>query len=218
MKESIFYKLEKEKQELVFTSSLLEFSNHQYKFSNLIRISDKTRIPKCSLYQYFENKSKLYEYTVSKANNTKIDFIKSHLKNNYINLCDQIYDIVYWGGIFFKTHSKYSLLIQNCLDENNSEIAHIKNNIKNTFFHLIKDAIIESEIKMQIKPKNDLFISAHIISATIQGIPDYFKFKYGIDVKEHILKGNKTDSITEEQIVHMAKNISNIISNGISTN
>jgi hypothetical protein len=170
------------------------------------------------LYQYFENKSKLYEYTVSRANNTKIDFIKSHLKNNYLKLSDQIYDIIYWGGIFFKTHSKYSLLIQNCLDENNPEIAHIKTNIKNTFFHLIKDAIIESEIKIQIKPKNDLFISAHIISATIQGIPDYFKFKFGIDIKEDILEGNKTDSITDEQIVHIAKNISSIISNGISTN
>ena len=63
MPKKTFFNLSKEKKSRIMQASLSEFSQREYRDSNLDRIAGSAGIPKGSLYQYFENKEEMFIYT-----------------------------------------------------------------------------------------------------------------------------------------------------------
>ena len=78
MPTSTFFRLPEERRERLVNEAIAEFADHTYAEASLSQIARRARIPKGSVYQYFEDKLDLYRWLLTEeAPRLKREFIGS---------------------------------------------------------------------------------------------------------------------------------------------
>lgn len=76
MPQRTFFRLDAERRELIAREAIVEFAERPYAEASLSRIARRTKIPKGSFYQYFENKLDLYRWLLEdEAPRRKREFV-----------------------------------------------------------------------------------------------------------------------------------------------
>jgi len=88
MPTTTFYALSSERRERLVREAIAEFSERSYAHASLSQIAQRSRIPKGSFYQYFEDKLDLYRWLVSDE--------APRLKRQFIGVPDP--DADFWAG------------------------------------------------------------------------------------------------------------------------
>lgn len=74
-------KIPKDKENMIYSAALLEFSKNGYKLSSTNKIVDSINISKGTLFNYFGNKRNLYLYVVNKCLDIITPILLEEIKN-----------------------------------------------------------------------------------------------------------------------------------------
>jgi AcrR family transcriptional regulator len=96
-----FLNLNKAKQERIVNCAFDEFASTDFEHAKLSNIIKNAKIPRGSLYQYFEDKSDLYLYLIDLTANRKMEYIKELFDNPMDLPFLELFRKMYVSGIQF---------------------------------------------------------------------------------------------------------------------
>lgn len=101
MPKQTFLNLDKEKQNRIVECAFDEFAARDYENAKLSNIIKSAKIPRGSLYQYFEDKADLYLYLIEISSNKKLEYLKEDLANPMELPFLKLFKKMYISGIQF---------------------------------------------------------------------------------------------------------------------
>lgn len=101
MPKQTFLNLDKEKQNRIVECAFDEFAARDYDNAKLSNIIKSAKIPRGSLYQYFEDKADLYLYLIEISSNKKLEYLKEDLANPMELPFLKLFKKMYISGIQF---------------------------------------------------------------------------------------------------------------------
>jgi len=101
MPKQTFLNLDKEKQNRIIECAFNEFAARDYENAKLSNIIKSAKIPRGSLYQYFEDKADLYLYLIEISSNKKLEYLKEDLANPMELPFLKLFKKMYISGIQF---------------------------------------------------------------------------------------------------------------------
>jgi len=101
MPKQTFLNLDKEKQNRIIECAFDEFAARDYENAKLSNIIKSAKIPRGSLYQYFEDKADLYLYLIEISSNKKLEYLKEDLANPMELPFLKLFKKMYISGIQF---------------------------------------------------------------------------------------------------------------------
>lgn len=95
MPKQTFFNLDNEKRERIIDAAIDEFSTTSYDHANLQNIVRQSKIPRGSLYQYFDDKFDLYSYIFEIVKERKMTYLSELLENRedkpFLKLFEQLF-------------------------------------------------------------------------------------------------------------------------------
>ncbi|OQX93820.1 MAG: hypothetical protein B6I17_01120 [Tenericutes bacterium 4572_104] len=195
-----FFNLSKEKKDRIIEAAIDEFAKNSYENAKLSNIIRQAKIPRGSIYQYFENKDDLYLYIIELIKDKKMEYLEKLLKNEEDKPFLNLFKELYIAGINFAAENpKFIKIFTNLL------------NLKGKMYNkIIKDSIVIATTYYINYIKNDQ--EKGRIRKDIS--PEIFA-KLVIDLTMNIsienIKNNDYDNILER-----VNQIINIIEHGVT--
>ncbi|NLU51907.1 MAG: TetR/AcrR family transcriptional regulator [Clostridiaceae bacterium] len=207
MPKETFFNLPDDKRNLIISAAIEEFSGASYNEASINQICSKSKIPKGSFYQYFEDKLDLYVYIMSLAIKEKIKFFSSALTEfNTLTLMEQIRLLFLKGIEFSREYPQYAALGEQFTKENDemakSEVLKEGTKQSETLFsQMINNAKAKGEINKDV----DTLALSLLLQSLNSAINNYMQDKYG----------NSNYETYQEDVNNFVDSLLNIIFNGI---
>lgn len=210
MPKDTFMRLDAKKQDRIFNASLNEFSKNSYSGSKLSNIVKEAKIPRGSIYQYFENKLDLYKYVFNKLGDNKLVYMKDLIHNPdeipFLDLFRELYKIGIKYAIDNPKGVKMVMHLYSSKDFVFEEVLG-KGLAQTKQFYV---GYIESDKKLgRINPNIDTDVFAEMMMNIINNI-SFEEFRIGndnINYDNMLEKFNKKIYILEKGILTGDKNV-----------
>lgn len=210
MPKDTFLKLTQEKQDRIFNAALNEFSISSFKESKISNIVKEAKIPRGSMYQYFENKLDLYKYVFAKLGDKKLGYMEDIIHNPedvpFLDLFRRLYEIGIKYAIENPKAVKMAMHLYNSKDIAFDEI--LEDGLKQAKAFYV--GYIESDKLLgRINPEIDTDIFADLMMNMINNISfdELKRGKENLDYNNMIDKFNKKIYILEKGILTGDKNV-----------
>jgi AcrR family transcriptional regulator len=174
-----YINLPEEKQNRIFEAALNEFSKKNFSESKLSNIVKEAKIPRGSIYQYFEDKLDLYKYVFNKLGDKKLYYMKDIIHNPdeipFLVLIRQLYTIGIKYAIDNPKGVKMAMYLYSSKDVVFDEV--LGNGLKQAkeFYA----GYIETDKRLgRINPEIDTDVFAEMITDLIASI-SFNEMKYG---------------------------------------
>lgn len=103
-----FHNLDEQKKQRIIDASINEFAARSFTEANLSNIIKEAKIPRGSFYQYFEDKTDLYEFIFNYVGEKKMEYLDKDLFNRDDLPFLEIFRVLYRQGLAFAlAHPKY---------------------------------------------------------------------------------------------------------------
>jgi AcrR family transcriptional regulator len=96
-----FNNLSKDKKERIITAAINEFAAQDFEHSKLSNIIKESKIPRGSMYQYFEDKMDLYKHVFDLIAESKLKYMEDLLPNPEVLPFVELFKELYKRGIKF---------------------------------------------------------------------------------------------------------------------
>lgn len=210
MPKDTYLRLSKEKQDRIYEAALNEFSKRNFNEAKLSNIIKEAKIPRGSIYQYFEDKKDLYKYIFDRLGQVKIEYMSDLIPNSeeipFLDLIRQLYVI----GIKYASENpkavKMAKFLFNSSDSMFDEILGDGLKQANKFYQ----GYIETDKRLgRINPDIDTKVFAAMMSELITNISlDELKLeKDTINLESMLDKFDKKLFIIEKGILTGDKNV-----------
>jgi len=205
-----FYNLPEEKRELIEEVSMDEFAAYNYEQSSINRIIKAANIAKGSFYQYFEDKTDLFRFIISKAVEEKIKYITPVMMNPSEHNFFKVVREMYISGLRFAIENPRLVTIGNrFLNEKDNPIYQeiLGENMVTSyqiFDGLLKAAIQRGEVRPDIDTK---FISHMISEMNVLTVTYY---------QDVVKEGKKENGEWDDDIMETVDMFLDFLENGIS--
>lgn len=210
MPKDTYLRLSKEKQDRIYEAALNEFSKRNFNEAKLSNIIKEAKIPRGSIYQYFEDKKDLYKYIFDRLGQVKIEYMSDLIPNSeeipFLDLIRQLYVI----GIKYASENpkavKMAKFLFNSSDSMFDEILGDGLKQANKFY----EGYIETDKRLgRINPDIDTKVFAAMMSELITNISlDELKLeKDTINLENMLDKFDKKLFIIEKGILTGDKNV-----------
>ncbi|PKM94104.1 MAG: TetR/AcrR family transcriptional regulator [Firmicutes bacterium HGW-Firmicutes-1] len=205
-----FEKLSEEKKSTIINAALAEFGSHSYHDSSLNNIVKITKIPKGSIYQYFEDKLDLYKYILMLATNEKICFFTKEAEISKELSIFELVKMLFRKGIQFASmHPQFAAVGNQFAKETNEklkkEILQGANESGESFFTgLVEAAKLKGDIdnKLNTKACVQMFMTLN------QAVLDEMLKNFEIE----------TIGLHEEEMYEWVDQLLDILINGMKSN
>ncbi len=104
MPKDTFNKLNEDKKSRITQAIIKEVSKTSFEYVNIQNIIKDANIPRGSFYQYFEDKTDMYEYIMDYISSIKRYYFKSIFEAVNLNFIERI-EAIYLAGIKFKSEN-----------------------------------------------------------------------------------------------------------------
>lgn len=186
MPKKTFFNLKNEKKNKIIEVSIDEFAKYAYTDVSINQIIKKSKIPRGSFYQYFNDKEDLYLFIIKLINNEKLKLInevtEKNEKRNFQNECAKIFEVSI--GMAIK-YPKYNKIFNNMDLDISKFIGKLKESDESTkriLTRLIKEEQESGKIKKNINPT----IISNVIFWAIKEMSkqDFTKDSYKDSIKD----------------------------------
>ena len=128
-----FFKLTKQKQQILREASICEFSEYSYDVASLNRIIENAGISKGGLFKYIENKHDLYIYILGEVLEEVIQFQTQSAELSSNDFFQRLRNLIKAGFEFYKSdRDKYKLILNAFTDFSSpffSEVMRMRNDL-----------------------------------------------------------------------------------------
>ena len=188
MPQDTFYNLPETKKSRVIEAALDEFSEYTYYKASISRIVERADIAKGSFYQYFEDKTDLFNYLIGLIIEQKMDYLQEVLKEqenkDFFQLLQELYEI---GIKFARDHPRLNE-IGNKLYKNKDRaiFEEIMEHHQNKSIDFFKNLLKKGRREGAVDEKIDIEFTAHILTSLNIFLSD-FLYENG-DISEEYLE------------------------------
>ena len=213
MPSKTFFNLPEQKRNRVIRQGLLEFSAQFYQKASLTLITEKAKIPKGSIYQYFENKKDLYAYLVSYSAQQKLQYLYNIQGKDDFSL--HLKELLIEGALYDIQNPAISLILFNSIHETHPDVQEVAENLKDIIFNYYLDIVEKAQKKKQISNKFDKQTVAYYLYALNLQFHELLRQKYGIDIYRETRRRKKLLKITRKDLEKMFEEILRILFAGL---
>ena len=198
MPKETFFNLPDDKQKLIESAALDEFTTWGYDNASINRIVAQAAIAKGSFYQYFEDKKDLFTHLVDQVIRQKREFVSPVLLNPQQQDFFAMLKDLYRSGLMFAKASPDAALLGNLVYKNKEHpvyselIAEGMAGQKVFFAGLLDEAIRRGEVRPEI---NTRFVAHVLLSLTVSVFEYYFDEVKGGDFNMHQIEDDVMDIV-----------------------
>lgn len=214
MPKPTFFHLDTDKQLMIISSAMAEFSSKSYDSASVNTICKNANIPKGSFYQYFEDKLDVYLYLMSKGTEEKLKVFQSHVNTmQNLSLIEQIRQLFIVGIEFGDSHPQLAALANRLLYETNKQVQEsvLEMTGKQTddfYRQWIESAKLRGEVKEDISVDALSLMIQSLIQAVLNAQLQYYTLHQQPMHKETML------SLSHEMLTILSTGINPTITKG----
>ena len=185
MPTSTFFALPAERRERLVREAILEFSERPYAEASLSQIAQRSRIPKGSFYQYFEDKLDLYRWLVTEeAPRHKREFIGRPVPSE--DFWAGFETLIERGMAFLVEHPRLARLTAAAADPSAStEVRGLHKAICEAGIDELRARLEQGIARGAINPELDLDVATRLVAAIVgPGLTDVVLEELGSELHE----------------------------------
>lgn len=176
MPKPTFFKLPKDKQELIMNVSTKEFSESTFNEVKISSIINKSQIPRSSFYDYFEDKKDLYRYIITLMKEEKMKFMGPVYEKAQTSFFETLTELLNAGAEFALTHPEYEKIsgkvyenMEIVMEIFGEENLDVSKNYEDMLVCGIKAGEIRADIDVSFVAKSIYILSSNLM---IEGLKD----------------------------------------------
>lgn len=208
-----FKNLPIERQKEIIEFSLKEFAYKEYESASLSAIIKSLNLAKGSFYRYFENKKSLYLYLLNYVIEFRLQNEKNILNGSIADFFDMMVENFAAKIRFDVEYPLYGAFLHNVMQEKNSkELGDIQADIKNKILKMTLSVMEQPAYNNVFRKDIPKDIMVYSIVQMQLGVYEFIGWKYGINYKENLKKGQK---ISNDEILKIAKSFIEVLKKGL---
>ncbi len=157
MPKQTFFNLSESRQKMILDAALTEFGSRPFEYANISEIIRETGISRGSFYQYFDDKSDLFDYLLQMIGQAKADFYGSLFDfQKDMPFLDRLEALYIEGVRFSKTYPQYVNLSRQLIASADPRVVEQQkqsiDGARNLFLTLIRHDIGKKRLRDDLDP------------------------------------------------------------------
>ena len=190
MPKETFFNLPPDKRERFIEAALDEFSVHDYRSASVSRIVEKLGIAKGSVYQYFDDKSELYQYLVQLAAETKFGFIDESVTAQATDFFARFQQTAFHGARFDFSRPRYANILYHATYEpSGADVLEVSHQLKDASFDYIRGLVRDGIDRGDLRRDIDLEFTVFALYQLTVSLRDFLSARFGFSFKDAVRKG-----------------------------
>jgi AcrR family transcriptional regulator len=209
-----FYNLPVHKQQRIIKACLVEFGTLPYDNASLNRIVATAGIAKGSLYQYFEDKEKLYLYLIEVASQAKLDFICEREQVAFDDFYEGIATLMIYGSEFDLAHPLHSNLLAMACNGPRADESIRKMKAKN--LHFLAPLLERAQCSGQVRDDVSMDLIVFFLNALSSEFAGHVAEKAGLEHSSLIFHRGNIVKVRSLDLPGIIKDLMKLVKDGLS--
>lgn len=211
-----FDNLPEEKKELITQVAIEEFALNDYQSASVTNIVKVLNISKGGFYRYFRDKKDLYFYLIDYVTKKRM----AHVNDLFLDTNRDFFDLLVENFAmkirFDLKNPLYGGFLFNVIQEKNSEeIGNMQQQTKQSLMGIVIKFVESFINKGKLRNNVPAEIISYLIIETQFSVLEYLYLKHNINIRENIRSKKPVYSISEEEILSIVMDFTEILKNGI---